>query len=63
MECADPRKQQNQHRHQANYGRRDYSHGEISPVQSVGHAANINASYSERLFYGAYMTVKHAASW
>src|SRR3954463_2064677 len=63
MQRADARKEQNEHRDHGNGRCRDQSHREVSPVQSVWHAANINARYSERLFYGPYMTVKNTASW
>jgi hypothetical protein len=31
-------------------------------MQLMGHSANINTSYSERLSYGAYMTVQKASA-
>ena len=58
MECTHTREKQNYKRQHADRGSGDHSYAKVPPVKFVGHAANINTGYSERLFYGPYMTDK-----
>ena len=55
MKRAHARKKQNDDRQQRNRDDGNDPAGQLSPVELVGHSANINTSYSERLSYGPYM--------
>src|SRR5437868_5674226 len=45
-----------------NHCRRYDSPRQVSPVELVGHPANINTGFPERLSYGAYMTGKETSA-